>query len=99
MRTVLLACVAALVVFTAMRVEAFASSSAPGSPIAAPSTQSEEVDDNGDTRVEVQLVVLGIAVGTVFVFGSGAYLLRKRLGLVAPPPEEDAAASHAGGHH
>lgn len=54
----------------------------------------QAVDDNNGTRVEVQLVMLGIAIGTVFVLGTGAYLLRKKLGLVPPPPEEA-----AGGHH
>jgi hypothetical protein len=56
--------------------------------------QQQDVDDNDDTRVEVQLVVLGIAAGTVFVLGSGAYLLRKKLGLVAPPPEQGGAGHH-----
>jgi hypothetical protein len=54
----------------------------------------QDVDDNDDTRVEVQLVVLGIVIATVFVFGSAVYLVRKRLGLVAPPPEPGADAHH-----
>ncbi|MEX0749386.1 MAG: hypothetical protein WD359_01125 [Dehalococcoidia bacterium] len=59
-------------------------------PVAAAFQQ--EVDDNDDTRLEVQLVVLGVAA---FVVGIGAagYVLRKRLGLVPPPPGPD-----AGGH-
>jgi hypothetical protein len=56
--------------------------------------QLQEVDDNDDTRVEVQLVVLGAVVGTVFVAGTAVYFLRKRLGLVAPPPEQDAGSHH-----
>jgi hypothetical protein len=60
----------------------------------APAYQQQEVDDNDDTRVEVQLVVLGIVIATVFVFGSAMYLLRKRLGLVAPPPEPGVDAHH-----
>jgi hypothetical protein len=48
----------------------------------------QAIDDNGDTRVEVQLAVLGIAVGSVFVLGTGAFVLRKKLGLVPPPPEQ-----------
>jgi hypothetical protein len=56
--------------------------------------QQAEVDDNDDTRVEVQLVVLGIVIGTVFVFGLAIYLLRKRLGLVPPPPEPGSDAHH-----
>jgi hypothetical protein len=63
----------------------------PDRPIA---QQLQEVDDNDDTRVEVQLVVLGAVVGTVFVVGTGLYFLRKRLGLVAPPPEQDAGSHH-----
>lgn len=67
------------------------------SDVAAPATAAnarQTIDDNNDTRVDVQLAVLGIALGTVFVLGTGAYLLRKKLGLVPPPPEEA-----AGGHH
>ena len=67
------------------------------SDVAAPATAAtarQAVDDNDDTRVDVQLAVLGIAIGTVFVLGTGAYLLRRKLGLVPPPPEEA-----AGGHH
>jgi drug/metabolite transporter (DMT)-like permease len=64
-----------------------AAASEHGDVSVAPSYQQNEVDDNDDTRVEVQLVVLGIVIATVFVFGSCVYLLRKRLGLVAPPPE------------
>jgi type II secretory pathway pseudopilin PulG len=52
---------------------------------AALSQQDAQVSD--DDRVEVQLVVLGVAVGFVVVFGSLAYLVRRRLGLVAPPPD------------
>jgi hypothetical protein len=55
------------------------------------SQQVEPAPD--DDRVEVQLVVLGVAVGLVVVFGSLAYLVRRKLGLVAPPPEPD-----EGGH-
>jgi hypothetical protein len=60
----------------------------------APAPQQQEVDDHDDTRVEVQLVVLGLAAFTVLGVGIGAYLLRKRLGLVEGPPEQP-----AGGHH
>jgi hypothetical protein len=44
--------------------------------------------------VEVQITVLVAAVTLVVVIGTGAYFLRKRLGLTAPPPKQD-----AGGHH
>lgn len=94
MRTVLLACIAAVTLIAAARFEALASGVTPEAGASQPSIQAREIDDNDDTRVEVQLVVLGIAVGTVFVVGSGVYVLRKRLGLVAAPPEQD-----AGGHH
>jgi hypothetical protein len=56
--------------------------------------QQQQVDDNDDTRVEVQLIVLGIAIGTVFVAGTGIYLLRRKLGLVAPPPEPGSDGHH-----
>lgn len=52
------------------------------------------VDDNDDTRVEVQLVVVGAAIGLVVVGGTIAYLVRRRLGLVAPPPEPGSDAHH-----
>jgi len=53
-----------------------------------------QVDANDDSRVEVQITVLVAAVTLVVVIGTGAYFLRKRLGLTAPPPKQD-----AGGHH
>ncbi len=52
--------------------------------------EAPPVDDNDDSRVTVQLIVAGIAAGVVVVVGSGAYLLRRKLGLVAPPPEPGA---------
>ena len=64
------------------------------SPAARQQDQPRVIDDNDDTRVEVQLAMLGIAVFTVVGVGSAAYLLRRKLGLVAPPPEQP-----AGGHH
>jgi hypothetical protein len=53
----------------------------------------EDVDDNDDTRVEVQLTVLGVALLVVVGLGVPLYFLRRRLGLVPPPPGEDAAGS------
>jgi len=61
---------------------------------AAVAASNQEVDDNDDSRVEVQLVVLGTAAFVVVVVGLAGYALRKRLGLVPPPPGPD-----AGGHH
>ncbi len=58
------------------------------------SERQQQVDDNGDTRVEVQLVVLGAAVALVPGVGIGAYLLRRRLGLVPPPPDASSDAHH-----
>ncbi|MDP9235834.1 MAG: hypothetical protein M3P30_00295 [Chloroflexota bacterium] len=67
----------------------------PQSSAAPPSLeQAPDVGDNDDSRVAVQLIVAGIAVGVVVVFGSAAYLLRKKLGLVAPPPDQGAAGRH-----
>ena len=59
---------------------------------AAPVAAQEQVDSHDDTRVEVQLVVLGVAVLLVVVIGSAGYLLRRKLGLVAPPPEQNGSA-------
>ena len=72
---------------------AIAASDTPTREPAVPARQTH-VDDNDDTRVEVQIVVLGIALGTVFVVGTGVFLLRRKLGLVAPPPDPE-----SGGHH
>jgi hypothetical protein len=60
----------------------------------APADPQTVVDDNDDTRVEVQLVVLGIVIGAVFVLGSVIYLVRRRLGLVPPPPDQNASGHH-----
>ena len=62
--------------------------------VAQMSERQQQVDDNGDTRVEVQLVVLGAAVALVPGVGIGAYLLRRRLGLVPPPPDASSDAHH-----
>jgi hypothetical protein len=59
-----------------------------------PAAQQQEIDENDDTRVEVQVVVLAIVIGTVFAFGTAAYLVRKRLGLVPPPPEQGSDGHH-----
>jgi uncharacterized membrane protein YczE len=56
--------------------------------------QQSEVDDNDDTRVEVQVVVLAIVIGAVLVFGTAVYLVRRRLGLVPPPPEQGGDGHH-----
>ena len=56
---------------------------------------TQPVDDHEDSRVGVQLVVAGIAAALVVGVGTGAYLLRRKLGLTAYAP--DSAAG--GGHH
>jgi|CXWL01.1.fsa_nt_gi hypothetical protein len=61
--------------------------------IAAGQVASQEAAKNGDDRVEVQLVVLGVVLVTVFGLGTGAYLLRWKLGRTAYAPPTDT------GHH
>ena len=56
--------------------------------------QKKHVNDHSESRVVVQLIVAGIAAGVVVVLGSGAYLLRRKLGLVAPPPAQGSAGHH-----
>jgi hypothetical protein len=90
--TLLLICGIALALFRPHT--AALAAEAPPDPSLAVAYQRTEVDDSDDTRVEVQLVVLGIVVGVVFVFGTMLYLLRRRLGLVPPPPEQGADAHH-----
>ena len=57
------------------------------------SPQQETNGNDDDSRVEVQLVVLGVAAFVVMGVGAAGYVLRKRLGLIPPPPGPDA------GHH
>ncbi len=47
----------------------------------------QTVDDHDGSRVGVQLAVTGIAAGLVVGVGTGAYFLRRRLGLTAYSPE------------
>jgi hypothetical protein len=70
---------------------------AAGIPLTEPAAEvsrQETVDDNDDTRVEVQLVVLGVALALVVGLGIPLFLLRKKLGLVPPPPEPGAGDPH-----
>lgn len=61
---------------------------------ASPTGIDFDVDgDEDDDRVEVQLLVLGTVIVTVFILGTGAYLLRRKLGLTAYTPPADS------GHH
>lgn len=57
-------------------------------------TPPRPVDDHADSRVGVQLVVVGIAAGLVAGVGTAAHLLRRKLGLTAYTPDQN-----AGGHH
>ena len=62
---------------------------------ASPTAAQNAVPSHSGSRVGVQLVVLGIVAGVVLIIGSAAYMIRKRLGLTAPPPgEPPAAAGH-----
>lgn len=65
----------------------------PTGDVALSSIQEGGTSETDDDVVEVQLVVLGIVIGTVFVLGTAAYLLRRRLGLTAYSPPAD------NGHH
>lgn len=64
-------------------------------PFAQPAYAGIDVDIDGDEDdvLEVQLLVLGVVIGVVFVLGTGAYLLRRKLGLTAYTPPADT------GHH
>jgi hypothetical protein len=69
-------------------------SAAPGHGGSAAVAAQEQQTEDDDDLVEVQLVVLGLAVFLVVGLGTAGYLLLKRLGLIPPPPGPD-----AGGHH
>lgn len=99
-----LALVALMIIFGARAADAAGVPGVPAPLVMAQEEQagqqpSPEADDN---RVEVQLVVLALAASLVVGVGTAAYLVRKRLGLVAGAPEQGAggqAGGHSGGHH
>lgn len=64
-----------------------------GPPVMA-AADTPPIDQHDDTRVDVQLVVLGAAAVVVVGIGTCAYFLRRVLGLTAPPPVQP-----SGGHH
>lgn len=80
------------IVLSGTLVDAAAAPPAAPQPIAM--TQQPPIDDNDDTRVEVQLIVAGIAAFTVVGVGSAAYMLRRKLGRIAPPPGDGASSHH-----
>jgi hypothetical protein len=92
-RTALVVALALLAATALVGNAAARSDDASPAPSAASALQ-EPVDQHDDTRTEVQLVVLGIAAFVVVGVGLGAYLLRKKLGLVPPPPGEQEAGHH-----
>ena len=96
MRLLPFALLLVVMLFAAVSVRpALAANSAPGAaPAAAMRQDKPPIPSNNDTRVRVQVGVLCAAVAVVVVAGTGAYFLRKYLGLVPPPPSQD-----AGGHH
>jgi hypothetical protein len=92
-----LALVALIIIFGARAADAASVPGVTSSP-AALAQEEEATQQSGggedDDLVEVQLLVLGLAAFIVVGVGTVAYLVRKRLGLVAGPPEQG-----AGGHH
>ena len=97
MRPIFLTILAAIMVaaLTATRpAEASSVPSARTTAAAVLAAPPRPVDDHSDSRVWVQLVVAGIAAGLVVGVGTGAYLLRRKLGLTAYAPDQN-----AGGHH
>lgn len=85
---------AVLISATATLSTAGATSIAGERDMPAPVRQQRVVDDNADTRVEVQLAVLAVAGGVVVIGGTAAYLLRRRLGLTHYDPAQHQATSH-----
>jgi len=65
----------------------------PAYPTSFSFTMAEPVVATNDERVPMMLAVFGAAVFTVSVGGVG-YLMRRQLGLVAPPPEQPPSAHH-----
>lgn len=94
MRALLIAMV--LLVATAVslgRGNAHAADDVSTGTVAQASHSGVDLDGDEDDVLEVQLLVLGVVIGTVFVLGTGAYLLRRKLGLTEYTPPADT------GHH
>lgn len=62
--------------------------------VVASQSAPRQVDDHDGSRVGVQLVVAGIAAGLVVGVDTGAYLLRRKLGLTAYSPDQAADGHH-----
>ncbi|MBI5287453.1 MAG: hypothetical protein HY873_00605 [Chloroflexi bacterium] len=89
MRFLLIALVLTVAAAAPMR-GANAASVAHEAPAPAVSAQEDGAASSGnDDTVAIQLSVLGAVLATVFVVGTGAYLLRRRLGLTAYTPPKD----------
>ncbi len=95
--TMVIALLAALVALS-MTLTATSATTLPSHQYASPGmqrpAQQTAIDDNDDTRVRVQLVVSGGVAALVVVAGTGAYLLRRKLGLTTYTPD-----ANGGGHH
>lgn len=87
---------AAILIAVAAAGRASAAVATPAGPstVFAQQQTPQQVPSNNDSRVGVQVGVLCAVVALVVVVGTGAYFLRRVLGLTAPPPKQD-----AGGHH
>ena len=96
MRLISITLLLAVALFAAASLRpAHAATTPPGhGPVVMATAGAPPIDQHDDTRVDVQLVVLGAAVVLVVGIGTCAYFLRRVLGLTAPPP-----AQPSGGHH
>jgi hypothetical protein len=97
MRPIALIILAAIMVVASTATRPAEASGVP--PAAATATASMAtppgpVEDHAGSRVAVQLVVAGIAAGLVVGVGTGAYLLRRKLGLTAYTPDQNAGGRH-----
>lgn len=88
---------AALLMAISPRAAVAADSPARHSPATLSRQAKPVIDDHDESRVVVQLIVLGLAIGVVVVAGTAAYFVRRRLGLTAY--DADAARAAQDGHH